>query len=132
MKNFASGDTIRFEIWRNEKKHAFSVDAGVFPVALALALAERRLGITVRDLTFKDRASRKIRVKTGVVIASLHRQSYLARIGVLPGDVIRQIDEMSINRLEDFKKAIVKYRAKTSLVFLVQRGDQGYYITVKL
>ena len=132
MKNFASGDTIRFEIWRNEKKHAFSVDAGVFPIALALGLAERRLGITVRDLSFKDRASRKIRVKTGVVIAGLHRQSYLARIGVLPGDVIQQIDEMTINRLEDFKKAIVKYRAKKSLLFLVQRGDQGYYITVKL
>lgn len=132
MKSFASGDTILFEIWRNEKKQAFSVKAGVFPLALALALAERRLGITVRDLSFKDRTSRKIRVKTGVVIAGLQRQSYLARIGVLPGDVIRQIDEMTINQLEDFKKAIVKYRLKKSLVFLVQRGDQGYYITVKL
>jgi len=56
----------------------------------------------------------------------------LARIGVLPGDVIRQIDEITINQLEDFKKAIVKYRLKKSLVILVQRGDQGYYITVKV
>ncbi len=132
MKSFASGDTILLEIWRNEKKQAFSVDAGVFPVALALDLAERRLGITVRDISFKDRTARKIRVKTGVVIAGLHRQSYLARIGVRPGDVIRQIDEMTINQVEDFKKAIVKYRLKKSLVVLVQRGDQGYYITVKL
>jgi len=132
LKTFASGNTILLEIWRNEKKQAFSVEADVFPVALALDLAERRLGITVRDISFKDRTSRKIRVKTGVVIAGLHRQSYLARIGVLPGDVIRQIDEITINQLEDFKKAIVKYRLKKSLVILVQRGDQGYYITVKV
>ena len=31
-----------------------------------------------------------------------------------------------------FEKAIVKYRQKTSVVILVQRGGQGYYITVKL
>jgi len=132
MKNFATGDAILLEIWRNKKKYALSVDAGVFPVALALDLAERRLGITVRDISFQDRTSRKIRAKTGVVIADLHRQSYLARIGVRPGDVIRQIDEMTINQLEDFKKVIVKYRLKMSLVILVQRGDRGYYITVKL
>ena len=28
--------------------------------------------------------------------------------------------------------AIVKYRLKSSMVILLQRGDRGYYITVKL
>ncbi len=53
-------------------------------------------------------------------------------VGVAKGDVIRRIDEMEINSADDFKKAIVKYRAKKSIVILVQRGDMGYYITVKL
>ena len=33
---------------------------------------------------------------------------------------------------DDFKKAIVKYRQRSSVVILLQRGDQGYYITVRL
>jgi serine protease Do len=56
----------------------------------------------------------------------------LARIGAEPGDVIRQIDDFTIQNAEDFKKAIVKFRGKNSMVLLLQRGDQGYYITVNL
>jgi serine protease Do len=56
----------------------------------------------------------------------------LARIGAEPGDVIRQIDDFTIQNSEDFKKAIVKFRGKNSMVLLLQRGDQGYYITVNL
>ena len=70
--------------------------------------------------------------KTGVVISSVNRQSYLARIGVKPGDIIRQIDEMVISSVKDFEKAIVKYRHNRSVVILLQRSDQSYYITVKL
>ena len=33
---------------------------------------------------------------------------------------------------DDFKKAIVKFRRKNSVVLLLQRGDQGYYITINL
>jgi S1-C subfamily serine protease len=57
-------------------------------------------------------------------------QSYLAEIGVDVGDVIRQLDDQTIRSVEDFKKAIIKSRQKKTLVVLVQRGGQGYYITV--
>jgi hypothetical protein len=66
------------------------------------------------------------------MISRLRKKSYLARIGAEPGDVIRQIDDFTIQNLEDFKKAMAKFRRKSSLVLLLQRGDQGYYITVNL
>jgi S1-C subfamily serine protease len=67
-----------------------------------------------------------------VVITGLDTRYYLARIGVRPGDIIRQMDEMEIKNTTDFKKAIVKYRKKSSVVILLQRGNQLYNITVKL
>ncbi|MBU0698756.1 MAG: PDZ domain-containing protein, partial [Proteobacteria bacterium] len=67
----------------------------------------------------------------GVLITEIHRQSYLARIGVRPGDVIRKIDEITIKNVADFKKAVVKYRLKPSVVILLQRGRQLYNIGVK-
>jgi S1-C subfamily serine protease len=70
--------------------------------------------------------------KEGVLISELQRQSYLAAIGVRPGDIIRQIDEITVKNSKDFEKAIVKYRQKKSVVILLQREDQLYYITVKL
>ena len=66
------------------------------------------------------------------MITEINRNSYLARIGAKPGDVIRQMDELTIKNINDFKKAIIKYRKKNSLVVVLQRQDQLYNITVKL
>ena len=68
----------------------------------------------------------------GVVITSVHGQSHLGRIGARPGDIIRQIDDFTIKNTKDFEKAVVKYRIKTSVVMLLQREGQLYYITVRL
>jgi serine protease Do len=46
--------------------------------------------------------------------------------------VIRQIDDYTIQTSEDFKKAVIKSRRKNTIVLLLQRGEQGYYITVTL
>jgi hypothetical protein len=37
-----------------------------------------------------------------------------------------------VENLESFQKALVKQRLQDSVVLLVQRGNQGYYITVEL
>ena len=95
-------------------------------------LAFRTMGIRVEDITPKNRNYYRILTREGVVISEIAKGSHLARIGARPGDVIRQIDDMTIANTEDFKKATVKYRQKHSVVILLQRGDQGYYITVKL
>jgi S1-C subfamily serine protease len=95
-------------------------------------LAFRTMGIRVNNITKENRSYYRIRTREGVVITEIARDSLLDRIGARPGDVIRQIDDMTISNKEDFKKAIVKYRQKPSVVILLQRGDQGYYITVKL
>ena len=66
------------------------------------------------------------------MISDIKKNSDLAGIGARAGDVIRQIDDNTIDDSEDFKKAIIKFRNKNSMVLLLQRGDQGYYITVTL
>ena len=50
----------------------------------------------------------------------------------LTPELIRQMGELVISDRKDFQKAVLKYRHKRSVVVLVQRGEQGYYLTVKL
>lgn len=132
MKNYAKGDIIKIKLWRNNKEISVSTKAAVFPEMLARELGFKLLGIKVENLSLTKRFQYKTFAKTGVVISEINRQSYLARIGVKPGDIIRQIDEMAVSNLKDFEKAVVKYRHKRSVVILLQRSDQSYYITVKL
>ena len=66
------------------------------------------------------------------MISDVDQRSHLANIGARPGDVIRKLDDYPIENIEDFKKAIIKYRQKNSVVLLLQRGEHGYYITVDM
>ena len=131
MGSFPAGETIDITLLRSGKTVSYAVKSSVFPKELALALAKSLLGISVEPLSDENRKRFNTHTKEGVVISDLYRHSYLARIGVRPGDVIRQLDDMPIKNIDDFKKAIVKYRKKASLILALQRYDQLYNITVK-
>jgi S1-C subfamily serine protease len=66
------------------------------------------------------------------MVAELRRGSYLDGIGVRPGDVIRKINEVVVRTLDDFKKAVTRYRHKDSAVLVIQRGNDQYYVTMKV
>jgi Do/DeqQ family serine protease len=132
MRDLSEGTVIKARVLRDGKELTIPVTASVFPETLALKLARRLLGVSVEDLSGRDRYSVRITAPSGVIISEIDGQSELARIGVRPGDVIRRINDAPVSDISDFKKAIIKHRWKTSLVVLVQRGDQGYNITVKL
>ena len=132
MSNISAGEAINITIWRDGKTRAVSVKSSSFPIELALDLAHNILGIRVKNISKKYRQTYKTHTQEGVLITDIIRNSYLARIGARPGDVIRQMDEITIKNINDFKKAIIKYRKKTSLVIVLQRQDQLYNITIRL
>jgi len=132
LRDYSAGQILKLRIWRNTTEISISLKTTVFPLDRAMDLAHQLMGIMVEDLSSQSQFRNRIVAKDGVVVSEIDRRSYLAHLGVLPGDVIRQIDEMTIKNTSDFKKAIVKYRKKSSVVILLQREDQGYYITVKL
>ncbi len=132
MRDFSEGETIVINVLRNGNKKRFAVKATVFPKELAMDLAYNLFGIAVENLSIKNRYRYKTDAREGVVISDLHPQSYLARIGASQGDIIRQMNDITINNIKDFEKAVIKYRQKSSIVILLQRGNQLYNITVKL
>ena len=132
MRGVSAGETITVRLKHRDKFLSVSVNAKVFPPEQALDLAKRLLGVSVENLSAKTRRKYRIPTDSGVLITELRNGTYLARIGAGPGDVIRQIDDFEIKNVVDFKTAIVKFRRKKSVVLLLQRGNRGYYITVKL
>jgi len=132
MIALSAGEKIDITVWRDGTTQTVSVKTSVFPKELALDLAYDLLGISVENLSAKNRSIYKALAKKGVLISDVNRQSFLAHIGARPGDVIRQIDDIPIKNIKDFEQAIIKYRQKNSLVIVLQRGDQLYNITVKL
>jgi len=131
--NMVSADqTLAFEISRKNKKKRLLLKTAVFPLEQALNLASNRLGIDVSSLDNQTRSKYGIRTRHGVLIIKMKRGSHLSRIGVRPGDIIRQIDEARVDDLEDFKMAMVKYRNKPSVVLLIERDGYLYHINATM
>ncbi|MEE4355151.1 MAG: Do family serine endopeptidase [Desulfococcaceae bacterium] len=128
-KGISPGDRMQLSLVREGKTYKISLQAGVFPEKRAADLGYEKLGIKVENPRKDGYRQRNIQ---GVIIREIRRDSYLARIGARPGDIIRQMDEIPIRNTEDFKKAVVRYRNKNSVVILLVRGGQGYYLTVKM
>ncbi|MBW2513112.1 MAG: Do family serine endopeptidase [Deltaproteobacteria bacterium] len=131
LKSFPVGSRIKIKILQNGRRKTCWLTTSVFPQDRAFELADKLLGVQIEGLTPDNRRKYRISAKEGVVITQVAPQSYLAGVGVDIGDVIRQIDDQTISSVDDFKKAIIKSRQKNTLVILVQRGEQGYYITVR-
>jgi S1-C subfamily serine protease len=127
-----AGDSAIIEIWRNGRSLTLSLKSEIFPEERAPALALKLLGIRVAKPAAKKRPGRQPASSGGVVISEISPTSHLARIGVKPGDIIHQLDDIEISSVEDFNKAIVKYRLKASVVIILQRADQLYNITIEL
>jgi len=132
LRDYSSGDIIKIELQRGGRAEHVSVKAAVFPMARAKDLIGKLLGVTVENIGVGRRYSNRMAATEGVVITELQPQSYLARIGVRPGDVIRRLDDVPIKDTNDIEKAMVKFRNKSSVVMLLQRDHELYYITVKL
>jgi Do/DeqQ family serine protease len=129
-KVVAAGEPVDIQVWRGGKTQAYTLQTREFPVELSEQLAWDLIGIRVEELTPKNRKEFRIEAKEGVVIRQVQPGSQIARIGVRAGDLVRQIDNAAVSSIEDFRKALARARQKTSFVLLVQRGDQGYYVTV--
>ncbi|HIF02654.1 MAG TPA: PDZ domain-containing protein [Nitrospinaceae bacterium] len=67
----------------------------------------------------------------GVVVTSVTPNSVSGKIGVQLGDIIRQVNQVRIENEKDFRAAMVEAAGRDSVLILVQRGQNGYYVTLE-
>jgi Do/DeqQ family serine protease len=132
MRQYAAGDPLRVSLWRKGQTRTVKLVASLFPESRAPELVAELLGIEIDNLTRGNRRKFQTGETQGVIITQLQRDSYLARIGAEPGDIVRRIDDVTIKDREQFYKTMVKFRQKNSLVVLLQRQNQLYHVTVEL
>jgi len=128
LGEFTPSDPLRVTVFRKGKKLGVQVQPATFPLDLALDLVYRRLGIKIGEV---DKASReKYGLMGGVFITQVRQESESSRVGLERGDLLLKINNMPVNSLDEFNRAISRYRHLPSLTLLVQRGPYGYSLTL--
>lgn len=129
--SITAGDRIKIDLISNRKKRTIHLMTSILPESIAEEFAINWLGVYVSEITDELISRYNLFTKSGVVITKLNQEGAMKRIGIYPGDVIRQINKQTLKGLPDFRKAIVEAIKRNSVLFLIQRGRYGYYVTVE-
>jgi Do/DeqQ family serine protease len=131
VRGIGAGDLLRLRILRSDAELSFAFETKAYPASRGPKLAWRRLGVKVTNIEAADRHRLRGLARQGVVISAVRNGSYLDRIGVLPGDVIRQVEDITVSDAATFFTAVIKHRYKPALIVLLQRQDALYHLTVR-
>ena len=135
----ASGKTVAVVVVRDKKQRTIDVQLGTLPQGKDTHAAPAKTssagllgGITVTDLG--PEAKRKFsigdKIDSGAVVTDIDPRSAAGRSGVVPGDVIIQLDQHPISDAAEFRKLADKVDGKSTLL-LVARESGTIFVLVK-
>ena len=131
VSTYPVGNTINMKILRNGEKRAVSLKVSLLQESQVLDYVKNWLGFSVDEI--RQSMVRRYRLATsqGVIVLSVAPNSVSGKIGIRPGDIIRQINQVRIKNGNDFRAAMVKAAGGDTVLLLIQRGQNGYYVTLE-
>jgi len=93
------------------------------------------IGLKVADIDKNMVARYKLDTSiTGVVITGFDKNAPIADSGLMPGDIIQQVNQTAIKSIKDFEKTInsIKDAKGNSAVLLVHRKGENRFIVIEI
>jgi len=131
MASYTVDDNIRFSILRNGKSLEYVVRVISIPKQYVAEFTHSWLGLKVQQNNPRFSRSNRLATSKGMVVMNVVPKSAGDRTGISAGDVIRQVNQDRIDSEEDYNKAIADLNNPDRILLLVQRGRQGYYVTLE-
>jgi serine protease Do len=129
------GKKVDVEIIRDGRKKTLEVKVGEMVeegAPVAVSEAEPELGMVVKKITPELARSLNLPQDEGLVITEVEQNSPAAEAGLRPGDMILEMDQSSVKELDDFNKKMEDYKPGDTVLFLIQRGGNTLYLTLKV
>lgn len=125
LRTYAQDEVVELTLFRDGKRLVKMARVRSYPMKRAGLISTDTYGMKVRPRGGASKDNRR-----GVAVSSVRSGSPAAQIGLKTGDVIYRVNEMKINNLKDYRKALAKYRLRKSLSLVVQRGRFAYHVTI--
>jgi serine protease Do len=129
------GEKVDVVVIRDGKKKTIQVKVGEMEEEGAPMVAseqEPELGMVVKEITPELARRLDLDETEGLVIAEVEQGSPAAAAGLRPGDVIVEMDQEPVKGLSEFNQKLNQYKAGDTVLFLVQRGGNTIYLTLKV
>ncbi len=90
------------------------------------------LGYVVEDISPRLQNQFGLRDRRGVVIIEVAPGSPADQAGLQAGDVIRELNRVTVRNLKDYEKAVRKIEKDKPVLLLIKRGGQTLYVSIGL
>lgn len=134
----SAGDKVVLKVIRDGGEHEMTVRVGEQPEETKIAKAERTdndtalSGLAVEDLDQDTAKELGLNAKRGVVVTGVAPDSGAEKAGLLPGDVIREINRHPIRSIKDFEKVSSDVKKGGHVLILVNRRGSSLFLSAKV
>ncbi len=131
MASYTMDSSIGFSILRDGKMMELRVRVASIPKSYIKEFTRNWLGLRIQENSERFARDNRLLTAKGMVVMEVVPNSAGGRIGIRSGDVIRQVNQARVNNEEDYNKAVADMNNPDRILLLVQRGRQGYYVTLE-
>jgi serine protease Do len=127
--------TVLVEVIRKGQKKDFQIKLGELKEGKEPKEAGQEkpyLGMTIEELTPQLAQNLGISETSGLVVVQVKNNTPAAEAGLKQGDIILEIDQITVKKLEQFNKKIQDYKKGDNILFLIKRGGSTLYLTLKV
>ena len=129
--SYTMGSSIRFSILRDGKMMERRVHVTSIPKGYVKEFTRNWFGLRVQENSEPFARANRLVTSKGMVVMEVIPNSAAGKIGINPGDIIRQMNQKRVDNEEDYNKAVADMNNPDRILLLVQRGRQGYYVTLE-
>ncbi len=129
------GKKVTVEIIRKGKKKSLQVKTGELKEedeSPVVSEASPSLGLMVKEVTPELARNFGLSETSGLVVVQVESNSPAGEAGMRPGDIILEVDQVSMKDLEQFNRKIEKYEEGDTILFLLNRSGTTLYLTIKV
>jgi len=124
-----AGEKADLTYLRQGKANNTDMTSDTLPTVIAQKF-EDEFGMTVTSMTRSLADQLGTGDLNGVIVSQIKQRSQAYYLGLKPGDIIRKIEDIVINNISDYKKAISNTRAG-KISMLVEREGELYLVALE-
>jgi serine protease Do len=131
------GSRVKLTVWRDKRRRPITVKLGKRPpmeelTGILSPETINELGFTVQDLT-DDLAERYgYEGESGVIVTGVDDSSQAAEKGIVPGALIKEVNQQKIRNTTEFNEKIKEARKEGGALLLIKQRGYTSFVPLKL
>ena len=129
------GEVVMVAVIRKRQKMMFKIETAELEAeedSMDPGEFSSLLGLVLQPLSPELAQKMDLPVKTGLLVLQVESNSPAAEARLVPGDIIIEIDQVSVTDREEFKRRVEGLAEGAIVLFLVDRGESKVYITLRI